>query len=315
MIVVKKYDGNEQKRKNIINRADTEDLFYDGKPLKLRTVTKMKEGDEIMFDLVKRISQRAQYLDEMIIRVRRKVDAAPENRLRIDASGTKPRYCEVDKEDTIVRYLSEKDMAQVEALAQKSYDKKVLSAACRERDVLEKMMQIYPKLPAEGIIDLLSQERQKLVIPVVPTKEEMIREFRAQTFEPHPIPVGDTGLETDRGEIVRTRAEYIIANDINRTEAQYHYEKPLFLEGWGTVYPDFTILNVRTGKIYYWEHLGMTNDPGYIQKSIRKIEAYAKNGYYPGEKLILSSETVDHETGEIRIDVQLIKQLVRKYCT
>ena len=133
------YDGNEQKRKNIINRADSEDLFYDGKSLKLRTVTKMKEGDEIMFDLVKRISQRAQYLDEMIIRVRRKVDAAPENRLRIDASGTKPRYCEVDKEDTIVRYLSEKDMAQVEALAQKSYDKKVLSAACRERDVLEKL--------------------------------------------------------------------------------------------------------------------------------------------------------------------------------
>ena len=83
----------------------------------------------------------------------------------------------------------------------------------------------------------------------------------------------------------------------------------MFLEGWGTVYPDFTILNVRTGKIYYWEHLGMTN------KSIRKIEAYAKNGYYPGEKLILSSETVDHETGEIRIDVQLIKHLVRKYCT
>ncbi|MBR2752645.1 MAG: hypothetical protein IKE02_02855, partial [Lachnospiraceae bacterium] len=63
---MKIYDGNEQKRKNIINRADTEDLFYDGKPLKLRTVTKMKEGDEIMFDLVKRISQRAQYLDEMI---------------------------------------------------------------------------------------------------------------------------------------------------------------------------------------------------------------------------------------------------------
>ena len=174
MIVVKIYDGNEQKRKNIINRADTEDLFYDGKPLKLRTVTKMKEGDEIMFDLVKRISQRAQYLDEMIIRVRRKVDAAPENRLRIDASGTKPRYCEVDKEDTIVRYLSEKDMAQVEALAQKSYDKKVLSAACRERDVLEKMMQIYPKLPAEGIIDLLSQERQKLVIPVVPTDRKSV---------------------------------------------------------------------------------------------------------------------------------------------
>ncbi len=268
-----------------------------------------------MLDLAKSISQRVQYLDELIVRVRRKVDAAPENRLRIDASGTKPRYCEVNKKDKIVRYLSEKDMVQIKALAQKSYDKKVLSAARRERDALEHMMQIYPELPAEKIVSLLSQERQNLVTPVVPTKEDMIRQFRAQTFEPHPIPVGDTGLETDRGEIVRTRAEYMIANDINRTEAEYHYEKPLFLEGWGTVYPDFTILNVRTGKIYYWEHMGMTNDPDYIQKNIRKIEAYAKNGYYPGEKLILSSETVDHESGEIRIDVQLIKHLVRKYCT
>ena len=267
-----------------------------------------------MSDLAKKIRQRAQYLDELIGRVRRRVDAAPENRLRIDASGTKSRYCEVDKKDTIIRYLSEKDMTQIKALAQKSYDKKVLRAARLERDALEHMMHI-PMLPAEEIISLLSEERQKLVTPVVPTKEEMIREFRAQTFEPHPIPVGDTGLETDRGEIVRTRAEYIIANDINRTEAEYHYEKPLFLEGWGTVYPDFTILNVRTGKIYYWEHLGMTNDLGYIHKNIRKIEAYAKNGFYPGEKLILSSETVDYETGEIRIDVQLIKSLVQKYCT
>ena len=106
----------------------------------------------------------------------------------------------------------------------------------------------------------------------------------------------------------------IIENDVNGVGAEYHYEKALYLEGWGTVYPDFTILNVRTGKVYFWEHLGKTDDPEYVQKNIRKIEAYAKNGFYPGEKLILSSETVDPLTGEIRIDTKLIKQLVRKYC-
>ena len=268
-----------------------------------------------MLDWEVSISKRAQYLDELIIRIRRRVSMAPENRLRIDASGTKPRYCEVDTKDKIVRYLSQKDMDQIKALAQKSYDKRVLRAAQWERKTLQSMMWTVYVVPAEDIYNLLSKARQALVTPVVPTREEVISEFRAQAFEPPPIPVGDTGLETDRGEIVRTRAEYIIANDINRTEAEYHYEKPLYLKGWGTVYPDFTILNVRTGKTYFWEHLGRTNDLGYMHKSIRKIEAYAKNGYYSGEKLILTSETVDFETGEIRIDVQLIKQLVQKYCT
>lgn len=258
--------------------------------------------------------QRKRWLDQLISYKKKCLKKAPKGRLNIDASKKHPQYYQVD-ETGDAHYISVKETELIRDLAQKDYDQRIIFLAEQERKVMEKVIAHRKDVKPEELFYLLRKERQALVTPVIPTKEEMIRAFRAQIFEPNPLPVGDTGLETDRGEIVRTRAEYIIANDINRTEAEYHYEKPLFLEGWGTVYPDFTILNVRTGRIYYWEHLGRTNDLKYIHKNIRKIEAYAKNGYYPGEKLILSSETVDFETGEIRIDVQLIKQLVGKYCT
>lgn len=65
----------------------------------------------------------------------------------------------------------------------------------------------------------------------------------------------------------------------------------IILKGIGDVYPDFTVLNVRTKKEMYWEHMGMMDDSNYREKAIRKIESYERNGYYPGESLILTFET------------------------
>ena len=267
-----------------------------------------------MQEIIKTMAARKQYLIGICEQKREALSKAPENRIRIDCSGKNTRYCEVDCHNHVLQYLTEEQVDLAKTLAQKSYDQKVLRSVRQELAAIERMMRGYPAVTAEEIYDQLRSERQALITPVIETKEEMIRRWRAQEFKTNPKPVGDTGLETDRGEIVRTRAEYIIANDVNQSGAEYHYEQALYLKGWGTVYPDFTILNVRTRKVYFWEHLGKTNDPAYVQKNIRKVEAYVKNGYYPGEKLILSSETVDPETGEIRIDVKLIKQLVQKYC-
>ncbi len=57
------------------------------------------------------------------------------------------------------------------------------------------------------------------------------------------------------------------------------------------MYPDFTIISRRTGKILYWEHDGRMDDPKYAEKAVRKINSYIRNGIIPGEKLILTFET------------------------
>lgn len=198
------------------------------------------------------LAKRAECLESLIEMKRASLQNAPSGRLTIDAAKRKPQYYRTERSES-PHYISKKDMDLIRALAQKDYDKRVFEAAENELRLVKKFMSRYPTVTAEQIFDQLRPERQALITPIIETKEEMIRKWREEVFETNPMPVGDTGLETDRGEIVRTRAEYIIANDFNRAGAEYHYEKALYLKGWGTVYPDFTILNVRTGNVYFWE--------------------------------------------------------------
>ena len=96
---------------------------------------------------------------------------------------------------------------------------------------------------------------------------------------------------TEKGEQVRSKSEKILADYFYRKNILYKYEKPLYLRGYGMVYPDFTFLSSKTGQEIYWEHEGMMDKPEYARSAIRKIESYQKNGIYIGEKLILTFET------------------------
>ena len=48
---------------------------------------------------------------------------------------------------------------------------------------------------------------------------------------------------TEKGERVRSKSEKIIADYFYRKNILYKYEKPLYLNGYGIVYPDFTLLS------------------------------------------------------------------------
>lgn len=56
-----------------------------------------------------------------------------------------------------------------------------------------------------------------------------------------------------------------------------YYEKPLTLHG-ETRYPDFTIVNKRNRKTFYWEHIGMTHNSKYLDRLTESIEWYRNNG-------------------------------------
>ena len=113
---------------------------------------------------------------------------------------------------------------------------------------------------------------------------------------------------TENGERVRSKSEKILADYFYRKGIEYKYEYPLYLNGVGTVYPDFTFLSPQTGEEIYWEHNGMVDDPGYARKMVRKIQEYEKNGIFPGERLILT-----YETEQTILNTQKIEQLVNRY--
>ena len=69
---------------------------------------------------------------------------------------------------------------------------------------------------------------------------------------------------TAKGEYVSSKSEKIIADTLTKNNINYVYELPLRLKGYGTVKPDFTVLNKRTRQEYVWEHFGMMDGNVYV---------------------------------------------------
>ncbi|MBQ2528153.1 MAG: hypothetical protein II544_05320, partial [Spirochaetales bacterium] len=77
----------------------------------------------------------------------------------------------------------------------------------------------------------------------------------------------------------------------------------------GMRYPDFFILNKRTRKEYFWEHLGRMGDPQYAAKNQVKMEQFARQGILPGNNLIVSFECGERPLSTEYVDT-IIKQLL-----
>ncbi len=83
---------------------------------------------------------------------------------------------------------------------------------------------------------------------------------------------------TERGDLVRSKSELVIGDKLHAHGIDYAYEQPLVLPNGRTRYPDFTIEDHARGVTFYWEHLGMLNDPGYRARWERKRAEYLACG-------------------------------------
>ena len=90
---------------------------------------------------------------------------------------------------------------------------------------------------------------------------------------------------------VRSKSEVIIADALTRANIPYRYEYPTSIKGWGTLYPDFTCLDIRTREEIIWEHFGLMGDPDYAENAVQKITHYAASGYVLGKNLIATFES------------------------
>jgi len=82
---------------------------------------------------------------------------------------------------------------------------------------------------------------------------------------------------TKREEMVRSKSEVIIANELAYQKVEYSYEQPLTIDS-VTKYPDFTIEDVESGRNFYWEHCGMLHVPRYRRRWEEKLAWYKANG-------------------------------------
>ena len=160
-----------------------------------------------------------------------------------------------------------------------------------ELECIKKYFANYPERNAEQVLEGLHKERQRLIHPIRETDEQYIQNWRNVAYEGKGFAEDAPEFYTSRGERVRSKSEWIIAELLEKEGIPYRYEYPVYLRGFGKVYPDFTVLNVRTRKEIYWEHMGMMDNPIYAEKAINKIHTYEQNGMFQGEDLLVTYET------------------------
>ena len=123
----------------------------------------------------------------------------------------------------------------------------------------------------------------------------------------HQVRFLEDGLihRTESGDLVRSKSEVIIADKLFARGVDYAYEQPLTLPNGRTRYPDFTIEDPARGVTFYWEHLGLLDDPAYRARWERKRAEYLepetgiKHWQEPGDSAHILVETRDQPGGGI----------------
>ena len=212
------------------------------------------------------------------------------------------------------KYIRKRDIGIAAALAQKHYYSSVKPLIQKQLRELKQFLNKYPQENLEEVYETLSDERKKLVTPLQSSVKQIIEQWEDEVYEKNTKYSEYLKFETEQGEFVRSKSEVIIANMLyqNHHHILYKYERPLELNVEGrskTVYPDFTILSKRTGKIIYWEHAGRMDDPYYVNDFVKKMNTYVTNGLLPGKDVILTYETQNNPL-EISVVKRMIKELV-----
>lgn len=239
-----------------------------------------------------------------------RLSIAPEGTLRITNCGKRPQYmlC-TDKNMKCKRqgeYIRRENSNIVKPLAQKAYDKKIKRLVDKRLKQLETICKEYKDDELLMIYSSLSDIRKNMVEPVEIPFERRVQKWKAIPYQGKEFAEGTPLILTKKGERVRSKSEKILADIFYDMGIEYKYECPLLLKGYGTVYPDFTLLSKRIEKEVYWEHDGRMDDPNYADKAIRKIDSYIANGIIPGDRLIVTYETLNFALKD-----KTVKDLIR----
>lgn len=113
--------------------------------------------------------------------------------------------------------------------------------------------------------------------------------------------------KTASGNVVRSKSEAIIDTFLYKHKVPFRYECALML-GDTVLFPDFTIRHPKTGKVFYWEHFGLMDNPRYSKNAYGKLQLYTDNGIIPGIQLITT-----YETKESPLSTEFVEKLVEYY--
>ena len=269
-------------------------------------------------NLVSNLKEMSRELSELAVKISKSPSANVDGSLvSKKQNGTTRLFQRLSKDK--LKYLGADDRQLRILLAQKAYAQKLSKAALREKKQLDSCVEILEsgkdKNGADSAdIDLvygrLPDHIRENTGPSLVTDDGFAEKWQKEKYQNRWMK-SDFSYETPRGEKVRSKSEWMIACMLTEAGVPYRYEEvvPLSEDFMVFLYPDFTVLNKRTRKVYYWEHFGRMSDPEYIENSFMpKMNDYYNFDFLPGDRLLMTFESKGHP-----LDTTSVKRLIERF--
>ncbi len=209
------------------------------------------------------------------------------------------------------KYIRKSNLSEVKLIAQSQYYNKLIHNADVIIKELDRIKRVYDMNNIYDVYNKMKPARKAVIEPIDISNYEKSVIWENEPFETKGIREENIMYRTERGEKVRSKSEKIIADTLFRYDIAYRYEAPLSLYNGSynvLIYPDFTTMNRRNGRIYYWEHLGLMDNAEYSDRASARIGMYEQNDILLGDKLIIT-----HETAERVLDIDVLNKYIKKY--
>ena len=182
--------------------------------------------------LTPQIEHRILELEESILKLQKSLKKAPEGSLWVHKKGTYTQYgIYQNKNDKgKLKYLSVKEKKLIQELQQKSYNEKILFVLKKQVSCLRKTFSLLKEESPEVVFNHLSEEKQKLTIPVILSNEEYAKQWQSKKYEAPGFSENAHVFLTQSGLRVRSKSEIIIADLLQQKKVPFLYESPLELK-------------------------------------------------------------------------------------
>ena len=263
---------------------------------------KSEQVKEILLNEIKKIEK----LQKQVNKSLRKI---PEGRLIVSKSnGVIQFFHKTASDQKKGKYISKKNSRLITSLAQKEYDLEFQKELDKQEKQLHQVLKLLPGKELEQVYSHVTEGKKPYVTPYLLSDEEYIKEWLAVPYQPLEYKEEYKKFETERGEMVRSKVEKIIADKLFNMGIPYRYEYPVVVDGWNAVYPDFMVLKVSTREEKYIEFFGMLDDPKYGKRTVEKIQKLARSGIMLGKNMYALFET-EQTPFDTKILEMLIKEL------
>ncbi|HAP02885.1 MAG TPA: hypothetical protein DCQ87_02470 [Lachnospiraceae bacterium] len=256
-------------------------------------------------ELISYLTSRKKYLETIILSCQKKLEKAPEGHILASRCHGRTQYYFYNNYKEKRTYLS--DILLAGRLISRDYHLKLLPSAENELRAITRFLNGISAAPIEEIYQRIPAVKRELIEPLCVDDETFAQQWASEKYTALDMQTGEEYTSNDSRHY-RSKSELLIANALNDAGVPFRYECQLNLKGYGTVYPDFTVLNKRTRQVFYHEHLGMMEDSNYVFKNLQKINAYQKNGIMQGKQLILT-----YESENVRFDLNVINRIIEEF--